>query len=192
LESQENALVDEQTLLQEARSLDDSALGAVFDTYYPLLYRYVYHHVHHQATAEDLTGEVFARLLAHLADGRGPKRHLKAWLYRVAHNLVIDESRRRVHRNHEPLDDWNVPDELDVEMQAQTALAWRRARAALEELSPKQRAVIILKFLEGYDNKEVSRILEISVGAVKSLQHRGLASMRRCLAQVEAVKEESV
>jgi RNA polymerase sigma-70 factor (ECF subfamily) len=190
LGSQENALADERTLLREARSLDDSALGAVFDTYYPLLYRYIYHHVHHQATAEDLAGEVFARLLAHLAEGRGPKRHLRAWLYRVAHNLVVDESRRRVHRDHEPLDDWNVPDELDVEMQAQAALAWHRARAALEELSPKQRAVIILKFMEGYDNKEVSRILEISVGAVKSLQHRGLASMRRHLAQVGVLEEE--
>ena len=183
-------MVDERKLLREARSLDDSALGVVFDTYYPLLYRYIYHHVHHQATAEDLTGEVFARLLAQLAEGRGPKRHLKAWLYRVALNLVIDESRRRVHRAHESLDEWDVPDEMDVEMQAQTALAWRRARAALEELSPKQRAVIILKYLEGYDNKEVSRILETSVGAVKSLQHRGLASMRRHLSQPRKPEEE--
>jgi RNA polymerase sigma-70 factor (ECF subfamily) len=175
--------VDEKALLRRARSLDDSALGAVFDTYYLLLYRYIYHQVHHQATAEDLAGEVFARLLTHLAEGRGPKRHLKAWLYRVAHNLVIDDSRRRVHRDHEPLDDWNVADELDVERQTQVALEWRQARAALEELSPKQRAVIILKFLEGYDNKEISRILEISVGAVKSLQHRGLASMRRHLTE---------
>lgn len=183
-------MIDEQTLLQEARSLNDSALGAVFDTYYPLLYRYIYHHVHHQATAEDLTGEVFARFLAHMADGRGPRWHLKAWLYRVAHNLVVDESRRRIHRDHEPLDDWDVPDELDVEMQVHATLAWHRARAALEELSPKQRAVIILKFLEGYDNREIACILEISVGAVKSLQHRGLAAMRRHLTQVGVVKEE--
>lgn len=182
--------MDEKSLLRRARSLDDSALGVVFDTYYPLLYRYIYHHVHHRATAEDLAGEVFARLLAHLAEGRGPRRHLKAWLYRVAHNLVIDESRRRIHRDHEPLDDWDVPDELDVETQALAAFVWRQARAALEELSPKQRAVIILKFLEGYDNKEVSRILEISVGAVKSLQHRGLASMRRRLTQ-PGTEEES-
>ncbi len=192
LGSLEHAAVDEKALLRRARSLDDSALGVVFDTYYPLLYRYIYHHVHHRATAEDLAGEVFARLLAHLAEGRGPKRHLKAWLYRVAHNLVIDESRRRIHRDHEPLDDWSIPDELDVEMQAQATLTWRQARAALDELSPKQRAVIILKYLEGYDNKEISLILELSVGAVKSLQHRGLASMRRYLTRSGAVEEEPV
>jgi RNA polymerase sigma-70 factor (ECF subfamily) len=182
--------MDEKALLRRARSLDDSALGVVFDTYYPLLYRYIYHHVHHQAKAEDLTGEVFARLLTHLAEGRGPKRHLQAWLYRVAHNLVIDESRRRIHRDHQPLDDWSVPDERDVESQAHISLEWRQARAALEELSPKQRAVIILKFLEGYTNREISRILELSVGAVKSLQHRGLASMRRHLTEPGAAGEE--
>jgi RNA polymerase sigma-70 factor (ECF subfamily) len=192
LGSLEHVAVDEKALLRRARSLDDSALGTVFDTYYPLLYRYIYHHVHHRATAEDLTGEVFARLLTHLAEGRGPRRHLKAWLYRVAHNLVIDESRRRIHRDHEPLDDWSLQDGRDVEMQAHTSLAWQRARAALEELSPKQRAVIILKFLEGYDNKEISRILELSVGAVKSLQHRGLASMRRHLTQPGTMEEEII
>jgi RNA polymerase sigma-70 factor (ECF subfamily) len=89
------------------------------------------------------------------------------------------------------LDDWTIPSELDVETQVQAALLWRQARDALAELSPKQRAVIILKFLEGYDNKEISGILEMSVGGVKSLQHRGLASMRRRLAQSGAVEEES-
>ncbi len=182
-------MTDEQALLRRARSLDDTALGAIFDTYYPLLYRYIYHHAGHQATAEDLTAEVFTRMLEQLADGLGPRRHLKAWLYRVAHNLVVDESRRRIHRDHEPLEEGMVSSEQDVEAHTERAMWQQQARAALEELTPKQRAVVILKYLEGYENKEVSRILEISVGAVKSLQHRALAAMRRHLEQTGANRE---
>jgi RNA polymerase sigma-70 factor (ECF subfamily) len=177
-------------LLRRARLLDETALAAIFDAYYPLLYRYIYHHVRHQQTAEDLTAEVFGRMLAQLADGRGPRRHLRAWLYRVAHNLVIDESRRRVHRDHAPLDERAVSNESDVATQAEAAIQRQQARAALEELTPRQRAVIILKFLEGYDNREIARILETSVGAVKALQHRGLAAMRRRLAHSAAMGEE--
>jgi RNA polymerase sigma-70 factor (ECF subfamily) len=187
---QENTLVDERKLLRGARSLDESALGSIFDTYYPLLYRYLYHHVHHQETAEDLAAEVFARMLAQLAQGRGPRRHLRAWLYRVAHNLVVDESRRRVHRDHDPLDEGMASRTEDLETQAQTSMLRHEARSALMELTPKQRAVIILKFLEGYENREIARILETSVGAVKALQHRGLASMRRSLVRTAVSGED--
>jgi RNA polymerase sigma-70 factor (ECF subfamily) len=188
--AQENTLADEGELLRRARLLDESALGEIFDIYYPLLYRYTYHHVRHRVTAEDLAAEVFVRMLAQLADGRGPKRHLRAWLYRVAHNLVVDESRRRVHRDHATLDERTVPSEQDVGAETETAILRQQARAALEELTPKQRAVIFLKFLEGYENKEISRMLSISVGAVKALQHRGLAAMRRWLVRTGAITEE--
>jgi len=183
-------LDDAQALLHGARSLDETALGTIFDTFYPLLYRYIYHHVRHRATAEDLTAEVFTRMLEQLAEGRGPKRYLKAWLYRVAHNLVIDDSRRRIHRDHEPLTDRRVSAKQNVEMQARTAILRQQARAALEELTPKQRAVLILTFLEGYGNQEVAHILEMPVGAVKSLQHRGLAAMRRYLVRTGAITEK--
>jgi RNA polymerase sigma-70 factor (ECF subfamily) len=183
-------VVDELDLLRRARSLDESALGAVFDTYYPLLYRHIYYHVGHQETAQDLTAEVFARMLAQFAEGHGPERHLRAWLYRVAHNLVVDESRRRVHRDHDPLDEHMVSAEEGVESQTQAAILWQQARVALMELTSRQRTVIILKFLEGYDNREISRILEMRVGAVKALQHRGLASMRRYLARAGVIEED--
>ena len=101
-------MVDDRELLRRARSLDESALGAIFDVYYQPLYRHIYYHVRHRETAEDLTAEVFTRMLAQLAKGQGPKKHLKAWLYRVAFNLIVDESRRRVHRDYEPLLDETV------------------------------------------------------------------------------------
>jgi RNA polymerase sigma-70 factor (ECF subfamily) len=183
-------LSDERRLLRRIRSLDQAALGAVFDTYYPRLYRYIYQHLRHQATAEDLAAEVFARMLEQLADGGGPRRHLQGWLYRVAHNLVIDASRRRAIRDHDSLEDWMPAGGQDVEDDVQQAMAWQQASAALVELTPQQRAVIILKYLEGLSNKEVARVLDTSEGAVKSLQHRGLAALRRTLGQNGVTQEE--
>jgi RNA polymerase sigma-70 factor (ECF subfamily) len=174
-------LIEEQDLLLRARSLDEAALGTIFDTYFPVLYRYIYHHVHHPQAAEDLTAEVFARMLEQLANGHGPKDHLRAWLYRVAHNLVVDHSRRQIHRDHEPLDEQLAFCEGDVHEQTEASIIRQHARSALMELTPTQRAVIVLKFLEGYENHEVARILNTTVGAVKALQHRGLAAMQQYL-----------
>jgi RNA polymerase sigma-70 factor (ECF subfamily) len=179
-------LVEEQALLRGARELDEPALNTIFETYYPLLYRYIYHHVRHRTTAEDLTAEVFSRMLEQLAKDRGPSQHLKAWLYRVAHNLVVDHARRQVHRDHDPLDEGMVSTEHDVETEVHSAILQQQAATALENLTPMQRAVIILKYLEGYTNAEIAPILELTVGAVKALQHRGLASMRRYLAHARS------
>ena len=175
-------MVKEQALLRGARKLDEPALSSIFETYYLPLYRYIYQHLRHRATAEDLAAEVFSRMLEQLAGGRGPEQHLRAWLYRVAHNLVVDHARRQVHRDHEPLDEGLVSTGQDVEAEVHGAIQRERAAAALQRLTTAQRAVIILKYLEGYTNEEVSSMLDLSVGAVKALQHRGLASMRRHLA----------
>ena len=173
----------EQTLLQRARALEGAALAEVFDAYYVPLYRYIYYHVGHRETAEDLAAEVFERLLAQLHEGGGPQVHLKPWLFRVAHNIVVDDARRQVHRKHQPLDAHlpaNVP---PVDEQAHQAILSAEVRQALQRLTPKQRSVIILKFLLGMDNAEVAHALTLPVGSVKSLQHRGLAALRRNLSR---------
>ena len=184
-------MADELELLRQARSLDESALETIFDTYYQPLYRYIYYHVRHAGTAEDLAADVFSRMLGQIAKGRGPKQHLRGWLYRVAHNLVVDDSRRRVHREHEPLDERVVSSGPDVETQVEGAVLRQQAWAALGKLTTRQRDVIVLRFLEGQENDEIAQILGMSVGAIKALQHRGLASMRRHLNQTLGRKEES-
>ncbi|MGC9334470.1 MAG: RNA polymerase sigma factor, partial [Anaerolineae bacterium] len=146
-----------------------------------VLYRYIYYHTHHRDTAEDLTAEVFTRMLEQLAAGYGPEHNLRAWLYRVAHNAVVDESRRRAHRDHDPLDERAALADGDVERKTEQSIVMERARTALGELTPDQRAVLVLKYLEGYGNRDVAQMLGTTVGAVKALQHRGLEAMRRCL-----------
>ncbi len=174
-------------LLQRAHKLEEAALATIFDTYYRPIYRYIYYHTRHAQTAEDLTAKVFHKLLESLHVGRGPCRHLRAWLFRVAHNLVVDESRRLVHRNHQALNEGWAAQQLNVEDDVHNTLLTDQVREAMTCLTSKQRSVIVLRFLEGLDNAEIAQILKLSVGAVKALQHRALATLRRQLAEGEMI-----
>jgi RNA polymerase sigma-70 factor (ECF subfamily) len=133
-------------------------------------------------TARDLAAEVFHRLLRTVQSGGSPDRHPKAWLYRTAHNIVVDHYRRQQHRRHLPLDDELININDDPAGAAERRLSAAQVRAALEHLTPDQRQVIVLKFLEGLSNQEVAAVIDKPVGAVKSLQHRGLAALQRQLA----------
>lgn len=176
--------MDDETLLRLARRLDEEALAEIFDRYYIPIYRYIYHHVGHIETAEDLAGEVFQRLLAQLQAGHGPDHYLKAWLFQVASNLVVDESRRLVYRDHLELDETLLAGDVNVDEQAQQAMLAEHARVAIQKLTPKQRSIILLKFVEGLENAEVARVLNMPIGAVKSLQHRALDALRRHLVEI--------
>ncbi len=168
-------------LLQQARNFDRAALTAVYDQYHPLLYRYIIRQVNDAETARELTAVVFERFLAAIKNGSGPETQLKAWLYRTAHNLVIDYYRRQAHRNHLPLAD-TMPSHGATPCQlAEQHMLGEQVITALQTLTPEQQQVITLKFLEGFSNAEVASLMEKPVGAVKALQHRGLARLQQLL-----------
>jgi RNA polymerase sigma-70 factor (ECF subfamily) len=169
-------------LLQQARNFDRAALTAVYDHYHPLLYRYISRQVSDAETARELTAAVFERFLAAIKNGNSPETQLKAWLYRTAHNLVIDHYRRQAHRNHLPLADTLPSDGTTPGQLAEQHLLGEQVITALQTLTPEQQQVITLKFLEGFSNAEVAALMKKPVGAVKSLQHRGLARLQQILA----------
>ncbi len=165
-------------LLRRARKFDEQALAAIFDTYYRPLYRYLYHQTGHVQTAEDLTAKVFQRFLEALHKGQGPEKNLTAWLFKIAHHLAIDESRRLVFRDHIPLDENLADAQAGMDEHLYITHETERVHLALNKLTPQQRAVIILHFLEGLENTEIAHILHSTIGAVKALQHRALAALR--------------
>ncbi len=171
----------EQARLRRARTMDRGALTAIYDEYHSPLYRYIYHQVGEAETARDLTSELFQQLLQALHRGDGPTQNLRAWLYRVAHNLVVDYFRRQQHRRHLPLKEELVSQIHNPVELAEKNIAAAQIRSALTHLTPDQRQVIILKFLEEFSNEETASLLDKPVGAVKSLQHRALAALERYL-----------
>lgn len=171
----------DEELLKQAREGDSAALAAIYDQYYGPLYGYIYRQVGHVDTARDLTAHVFERLLETLPTGKGPQQQLRPWLYRVAHNGVVDFYRRQQHRQHLPLEDQVLASADRPDIEAEQQLLAADVRAALVTLTPEQQQVIALKFLAGLSNAEVADIVDKPVGAVKSLQHRALAALQRRL-----------
>ena len=171
----------DEILLNQARAFDELALGQIYDAYFERLYRYAYRFVGDVETAQDIAAETLRRLLEALRDGRTPNQ-LGAWLYRVAHNLAIDQYRQRPAEGLVSLEpDLDQADEADTEADSEHQLAQERVRQALGRLTPEQQNVVVLKFIEGYSNAEVGALMNKPEGAIKSLQHRALATLKRAL-----------
>jgi RNA polymerase sigma-70 factor (ECF subfamily) len=179
----------EQLRLQRARDLDGETLAAIYDDYHPAIYRYLYRQLGDVEAARDLAAEVFHRLLKALHAGRGPDAHLSAWLYRTAHNVLVDHYRCQQNCRHLPLDEECASDDAGPADEVERRLSASRLRSALRRLTPDQQQVVALKFLEELPNEQVAQLLGKPIGAVKSLQHRALAALQRHLS---APQEESL
>ena len=179
-------MFSEQALLAGAQRLDERTLAEVYDRFSPGLYRYAIRLLGDPESAEDCVAETFSRFLHALHRGGGPRQHMQAYLYRVAHNWITDFYRRGPPVALLSLELVEVVDhEMEPSQAVQQQLERERVRAALAFLTPDQRQVIVLRFLEGWSNREVAEALEKPVGAVKALQHRGLAALKKRLIKQE-------
>ncbi len=170
------------SLLKRVRSGDEQALARAYDEYAPAIYRYAYRLTGHEGTAQDVTSETFHKLLVALRDGGGPTDNLSAWLYRVAHNVVVDGYRHQPDEPPVPLDqapEIPVPGRQESRLEEQERVA--RARSALQRLTSLQQQVIGLRFLEGLSIQETAEVMEKTQGAVKALQYRATNSLRRIM-----------
>ena len=171
----------EQDLLNSARNFDLSALGAIYDCYSPGIYRYAMRLLGDDCQAEDCVAETFSRFLKVLRSGQGPQDHLQAYLYQIAHNWISDSYRRQPPLPLELEDSMNAGELFLPEKQVETHLEQQQVRLALRSLTPDQRQVITLRFIEGLENDEIAKAVEKPVGAVKALQHRAINTLRRVL-----------
>ena len=146
----------------------------------PGLYRYAMHMLNDQDLAEECVAETYSRFLQVLDNGCGPVRNLQGYLSRVAHNWIVDHYKRAPAQPMELLDE-HRDDITATEVDTEDQLQQEHLRSALRKLTLQQRQVIILKYLEGWENEEIARVLKRSVGSVKSLQYRALAALKRIL-----------
>lgn len=180
-------LKSEEQWLQGARQLNEEALALIYDAFSTALYRYAFRLLGNREAAEDIVAETFYRFLRSIGAGGGPESHLKAYLYRVAHNLIVDRFRRNmpVELSLDPNSITLHSSSDDPAKKVEVSDEQAEIRRYLWKLSPDQRQVIVLKFFEGLSNHEVAEVLGKPEGAVKSLQHRGLNALRRILASSE-------
>jgi RNA polymerase sigma-70 factor (ECF subfamily) len=171
--------MDESELIARAKT-DKEAFGQLYERYVDKIYNYVYYRTGNVADAEDLTARVFMRAMQHIGryDDRGVP--FSAWLYRIAHNLVANWHRDRSRRRIFSLDDvsqWRAnedgPESLTQLLEDRDALL-----ATIRRLPADRQELLILKFVERLSNKEIGDIMDRSEGAIKSLYHRTLLSLR--------------
>ena len=176
---------NEKDLIARARNLDQEALAEIYDALSPGLYRYAMRIVGDAQVAEDCVGETFSRFLNAVHRGGGPQQYLKAYLYRVAHNWITDLYRKKGPQltSLRPAEAM-IADE-DPTRDLEDGLERQRARQALAYLTPEQRQVVVLKYLEGWSNAEIAQSMGKTTGAVKSLQHRALATLQRLMLKEE-------
>ena len=174
------ATLDSQ-LLELARGYDAQALAEIYDRYAERIYRYLYRHLGDAAQAEDLTSEVFLKLLQALNTPRAPRDRLQGWLYRVAHNLAIDWFRQESKSAPLSLDEGLVAGDGSPSIAVEKRQAQERLREAIRQLTPDQQQVILLRFGEQLKIAEVSRLMDKSEGAVKVLQHRAVKRLGKLL-----------
>lgn len=173
-------MTSEPQLIDRARLFDESALAEIYDRYSPGLYRYAIHLLGDAHLAEDCVADTFLRFLQALKSGGGPQDHLQAYLYRIAHNHITDLYRRQPEPPTPLLEEHPSPVD-GPPAAAEDRIEKQRVRAALGQLTPEQRQVVALKYLEGWENDAVAEALQKTVGTVKSLQHRAVDALRRAL-----------
>jgi len=172
--------------LAGARRREPGAVTRVYTAYAPALFRFFLAAVGDRPTAEDLTSDVFKSAIEGLPRFRGPVEALGGWLFRIAHHDLSDYRRRQVRNLVQPLDDLLEEAALaggamDPEQLALDRVEGDRVLAALRQLTPDQREVLLLRLAANLTTPEVAGILNKSTDAVKALQHRGLASLARVL-----------
>ena len=170
---------DEEALNRAAKG-DGEAFGVLYERYVARIYNYVYYRTGDPFDAEDLTARVFYRAMQHISNYRNLGLPLSAWLYRIAHNLVANWHRDNSRRKEIPLEDGifasrssNHPEYELLESEEQERLI-RNIRS----LSPERQQLIILKFVEHLSNAEIGQIMGRTEGAIKSLYHRTLITLR--------------
>jgi RNA polymerase sigma-70 factor, ECF subfamily len=171
---------NEEEILSRASQGDRDAFGLLYERYLERIFNYVYYRTGNVHDAEDLTARVFQRAMNHIINYTDRGVPFSAWLYRIAHNLVANWHRDRSRKQEIPLDDLPViagkgdhPERNLVRSQEQESLL-----RMIRRLPPERQNLLILKFVENMSNAEIGQIMSRSEGAVKSLYHRTLLSLR--------------
>lgn len=182
---------DEQSLLERARAYDLAALEAIYDRHAPKVRSYLYRRIGDADLADDLTAQVFLHMLQAIRDDKAWTTSFSGWLYRIAHNLMVDHLRRFSGTARVSLDDAPPllsPDGDPVAI-ADERLAWERLAAAIAHLTDEQAEVVVLRFLEGLSIAEAAQIMQKSEGAIKALQYRAVLALRRLVSETSGTEQ---
>jgi RNA polymerase sigma-70 factor (ECF subfamily) len=177
----DNTNITDDIALQQAASGDQEAFGILYERYIARIYNYIYYRTGQENEAEDLTAKVFHRAYQHIHRYKNMGVPFSAWLYRIAHNLVANWHRDNNRKKEVPLEDNVEADRKLSEFPEAEVIAYQQLDMLMKRLrmlNAERQQLIILKFVEQLSNAEIGVIMGRSEGAIKSLYHRTLNSLR--------------
>jgi len=180
---------EEESLVRRAQQRDQQAFAQLYEEHFDKIYRYVALRIGDKTEAEDMTQQVFLKALQSISSFRWRGIPFSAWLFRIAHNQVVDYLRKRTKQATVPVDESTVSLISNPQLLVEQRLDIEQLLSATKRLTPAQREVISLRFAGELPIAQVAKIMGKSPGAVKALQHSAIVALRKALS-VGPEKEE--
>jgi len=175
---------DEQDLVHRAQQGDKEAFAQLYEDHFDKIYRYVALRIGNKTEAEDVTQQAFLNALRSISSFKWKGTPFSAWLFRIAHNLVVDYLRKGKKQTTTPLDESLVDSDSNPQREAEYRLDIEQLVSATKQLTAAQREVISLRFAGELSVAEVAKVMGKSQGAVKALQHSAIVALRKVLSGV--------
>jgi len=172
---------DEESLVRRAQQCDPVALTQLYEENFDRIYRYIVLKIGDRTEAEDMTQQVFLNALKSISSFRWKGTHFSAWLFRIAHNQIVDYFRKKSKRATVPLDESLAAGGSDPGQAAERKVEIEQLALATKKLTEAQQEVISLRFAGELSVAEAARAMGKSEGAVKALQHSAIVSLRKVL-----------
>lgn len=172
------AIITENFLIKQAVAGDRTAFGEIYTLYLDAIYRYIYYRVGDTHDAEDLTEQVFLKAWKSIKTYKDQGIKFSSWLYRIAHNIVID-FHRKCAADARLEEDCKMEDEMQGQQfkQKQDLEEASALSQAIARLTDEQQQIILLRFIEGLSHAEAAQIMNKSEGACRMLQNRALVEL---------------
>jgi RNA polymerase sigma-70 factor (ECF subfamily) len=172
---------DDEQLLQKAKRGDKAAIGQIYHRYIEPIYHFARLRLGDAQAAEDLSSLVFEKFMTALAEGKGPNRHLRGWLFQVARNAIYDSYGKVQSLPIETLEEWESPDYIAPEDAAIAHWDAASLRKTIAQLSPDQQEILLLRFDQQLSLQETADIVGKNLNTVKALQFRAVNRLRELL-----------
>jgi RNA polymerase sigma-70 factor, ECF subfamily len=171
----------EESLIRRAQQRDQVALTQLYEENFDRIYRYIVFKIGDRTEAEDMTQQVFLNAIQSISSYKSKGMPFSSWLYRIAHNQIVDYLRKKSRRITVPLDESIPANEEDPRHTAEQKIEIEEVVVAARGLTLAQQEVISLRFGGELSVAEVAKTMGKSEGAVKALQHSAIASLRKAL-----------
>jgi RNA polymerase sigma-70 factor (ECF subfamily) len=183
IEQRSQTLQDEEILVRRAQQRDPEAFSQLYEAYFDKIYRYIALRIRNETEAEDMTQQVFMKMLQSISSYKIKGVPFSSWIFRIAHNQLVDFIRQQNKKSTVDIEGLPLPDMgEDPQHTMEREVDIKQLKQATQKLTAAQQEVLSLRFTGELSIAECAGIMGKSEGAIKALQHSAVVALRKALA----------